>query len=152
MIDRKALISGIIGTVLSLQAMAAFQITPGPIERSPWLWPFLDYPMYATPHYPGDSIQRPAVHGVLEDASEVRIEPSDLGFDFWWFRRGLIFDLLGRDTSRIRGYAELYADRQGRSLEALRLYYRPVVIDEAGFDTLPTVRVRSIPVRQPPRP
>ena len=50
--------SGVIVLVLGLQALTAFGLTPGPIEHSPYLWPFLEYPMYSKAHFVGEEVPR----------------------------------------------------------------------------------------------
>lgn len=149
---RKILVSTVIVAVIGFQTLASFQLTPGPVGESPFLWPFLDYPMYSIPHYPGDTIRRPQVYGVLGDSAEVRIEPSDLQLQFWLLQRGLIPGLVAGDTSRVRPYARRYAELHDRPLDGFRLYDRPVLVrpsgaDRAGRELVTTLRFADGPVR-----
>ena len=45
----------------------------------PAIYPFLDYPMYSTPKYEGDSFDRYWVFGISENSNQVRILPKDIG-------------------------------------------------------------------------
>lgn len=143
MTSRKLLASAVIAGVLALQGIAVLRLTPGPVEKPPFLWPFMDYPMYSRPHYEGDTVPRERMYGVLGDSTEVRIQPSDLGLKYWWFRRGLIFSVVGEDTSDVRGYARLYAPREGRSLTTFRLYHRPLVLRRWGAEPSPPVLAKE---------
>ena len=146
---RKILVSAAIVVVLGFQTLASFQLTPGPVERSPFLWPFLDYPMYSVTHEAGDTIQRPRVYGLFDDSTRVHVEPSDLGLEFWLFRRGLIFSLVEGDTSRVRLYARRYARRHGRSLDGFRLSHRPVVVRETGAEAVDEIHVETMRFGEP---
>lgn len=127
------LASAVIVVVIGLQFLASFQITPGPVEGSPFLWPFLDFPMYSTPRESGDTIPRLELHGVLADSSEVEIRPSDLEMSFWVFRRGVLFKLA--DTARVEEIARKYEQLHGTRLLGFRLYERPFVLTESGVDS-----------------
>lgn len=127
------LASAVIVVVVGLQFLASFQITPGPIEGSPFLWPFLDYPMYTTPRDLGDTLPRFELHGVLADSSEVEIGPSDLQMGFWVFRRGVLFDI--SDTARAEEIARKYEELHGREIRGFRLYERPFVLTGSGVDS-----------------
>ncbi len=152
MTSRKLLASAVIVGVLALQGIAVLRLTPGPVEKPPFLWPFVDYPMYDRTHYEGDTIPRQRLHGVLADSTEVRIEPSDIGFDLWWLRRGLVSSMVGEDTSDVLGYARRYAERTGRSLAAFRLYHHPLVLREAGGEPAPPVLVKEFRLDPPVEP
>lgn len=152
MTSRKLFASAVIVGVLALQGIAVLRLTPGPVEKPPFLWPFVDYPMYHRPHYEGDTIPRQRVYGVLEDSTEVRVEPSDLGLEFWWLRRGLVFSMVGEDTSDVVGYARRYAERAGRSLTAFRLYRHPLVLRESGAEPALPVLVKEFRLDQSGEP
>lgn len=139
----RPLISLFILIILALQAVAGFRVFCPPksfrnlsslrILCPPLLWPFLDYPMYSSPHYAGDTISQPLVFGILEDSSEVPILPEDLGLDYWQFMRGLVEDGLLRDRrERIKIYAELYRSRHNKKLTGLRLKNHPFVLSREG--------------------
>lgn len=130
--------------VIGFQTLASFQLTPGPVEESPFLWPFLDYPMYSVPHPPGDTISRPQLYGLLGDSAEVHIEPSDLRLQFWLLRRELIPSLMAGDTSRVRAYARRYAELHDHSLDGFRLYHRPVLVRPSGAERAGPTLVKTL--------
>lgn len=85
--------SGVILTILFFQAVAVFDLRFGPIGRAPYLYPFLDYPMYSRVHQEGEAITQYRVYAVLADSSEALVRPSDLGLSFWLYHNGLITGL-----------------------------------------------------------
>jgi len=129
----RILASGVIVLVLFLQAIAALGLTPGPIEKTPFLWPFLDYPMYSTPHYEGDAIPRYRVVGTTADGREMQIDPETLGADFWIFRNAFLFPFRFRaDRGELEPGVELFERRHGVTLVEVRLEDRPIVLSRSG--------------------
>jgi hypothetical protein len=131
---RIAVVSAIILVPMVLQTIASFTITFGPIERPPFLWPFLDYPMYEDVHYPGEPIHRQMVVGILADSSEVAIVPDDLGVDFWQFQNLLGPAILEGDRPRAENYRNIYEDRYPHRLLGFRLEDHPLVIASGGLE------------------
>lgn len=126
-------VSAVILAVLGFQAIAAVGLTPGPIEKSPFLWPFLDYPMYTQPHYEGDAVPRYSVIGVTDDGREVEITPESLGTDFWIFRNAFLFSFRYRgERHELESGVQLYERRHGVSLREVRLENRPLVVTREG--------------------
>jgi hypothetical protein len=126
-------VSVVILVTLTLQVLAAFTITPGPIERSPFSWPFLDYPMYSQPRYRGEPIERRVVVGIRPDSSEVVVTPADLGVTFWQIRDGLDPAIEGGVSARADVYRQIYESRHGRPLIGFRLEDRPIFITDDGL-------------------
>lgn len=118
---------------VTLQGIAAFAITVGPIERPPFLWPFLDYPMYEQPRYAGEPIVRQVVVGVLADSTDIVLAPADLGVTFWQFQNILNRAILRDDQAGAEAYRGIYEERYGRSLVAFRLEGHPLVMTEDGL-------------------
>lgn len=129
-----ALVSAIILVPMALQTIASFAITFGPIERPPFLWPFLDYPMYEDPHYAGESIHRQAVVAILADSSEVALAPRDLGVDFWQFQNLLNPAILRGDRARAENYRLLYEGRYPHHVVGFRLEDHPLVVVNGGLE------------------
>ena len=77
------LVSAIIVGALVLQFLAVV------LRTGPWLYPFINYPMYATAHYEGDRIAyEHTVHARFADGSESAFKSADLTslpffFDYW---------------------------------------------------------------------
>jgi len=128
-----AVVSAVILVPIVLQTIASFTITFGPIERPPFLWPFLDYPMYSDAHYAGESIHRQRVVAILADSTEVAIVPNDLGVDFWQFQNLLNPAILRGDRARAENYRSIYEDRYGRRLVGFRLEDHPLVVENGGL-------------------
>ena len=101
--------------------------------------------MYSRAHYPGDSIDQYALFGVLEDSTEVRILPEDLGLNFFQFRRGPVAAIHSGRTEELELFMQLYDGTQGNQLIGLRLEHQLVILSEQGFETLPPRTVRFVP-------
>lgn len=77
------LVSAIIVGALVLQFLAVV------LRTGPWLYPFINYPMYATAHYEGDRIAfEHTVHATFADGTESAFKSADLTslpffFDYW---------------------------------------------------------------------
>lgn len=129
----RLVISLVILAVLGLQGITAVGLTPGPIEKSPFLWPFLDYPMYSLPYFEGDAIPRHRTVGITEDGRELEINPETLGTDFWIYRDAFVFPLIHRSMRRDLGPGvELFESRHGVRLVEIRLEDRPLVLTPEG--------------------
>lgn len=128
------MVSLVILTTLVLQGLAAFELTVGPLERAPWMWPFMDYPMYNQPRYAGEPIDRQVVIGVLPDSSEVVVEPEDLDVTFWQFHSVLNQAIILGDRSRAEPYRLIYEDRRGIRLIGFRLEDRPFFVTGDGLE------------------
>lgn len=129
----RGLVSLVVVVVLGTQAVAALGLTPGPVEKSPFLWPFLDYPMYSTAHYEGEGIPRYRVVGTTADGREMEIDRETLGTDFWIFRNAFLFSFRypGMRDELPPG-VELFETRHGVRLIAVRLENRPLVLTRDG--------------------
>lgn len=126
-------VSWVILVVLAFQGIAAAGLTPGPVEKSPFLWPFLDYPMYTRPHYEGEGIPRYRVIGVTDEDREVEITPETLGTDYWIYRNAFLFSFRYRgERDELEPGVQLYEDRHGVSLVEVRLENRPLVLTREG--------------------
>jgi len=126
-------VSVLIAGLLVLQGMASFSITPGPMEPAPWGWPFLDYPMYNHPKYPGQPLERHVVFAILADSTEAVIEPTDLNVTYFQFANGLNPAIRSGDRVRAQAYRDLYERRFGRELIGFRLEYHPLHITPDGL-------------------
>lgn len=146
---RRGILSLFIGTVLCLQAVAAFNLTPGPIDPVPFLYPFLDYPMYRDIHHVGDTVHRYRMVGVTADSGAFRIGPEELGIDYWLFFRGPLAALRHRDTAKLRDFMELVQRRHGRFPVRVRLLDAPWLLRETGADPLGEGQVHELELRGP---
>lgn len=125
--------SVVVLVTITFQALASFQIQFGPIEGSPFLWPFLDYPMYTGAHYAGEPLERQVVVGILADSSEVMIAPADLGVTFWQFQNFLNPAILDGHRDRADVYRGIYEERYGEYLIGFRLEDHPLILTEEGL-------------------
>lgn len=97
-------------------------------DASYFYWPFIDYTMYSKAHYPGDSINRYVLFGILKDSREVSISSFDLGLTFYQFINGLVPAMIKGETAKIQLYVQLYERNHGKSLVGLRLENHPIVL------------------------
>lgn len=129
----RAAVSIVVVAVLALQAAASFALLAPLAGRGPnWLWPFLDYPMYARAHREGAVVDRPVVIGTLPDGREVPVRPEDLGLNFWRFHYGVVEGLERGNIDGLAVHADLYRARHGTPLARLRLESRPLVVTRDG--------------------
>lgn len=137
------LTSLIILTFLTLQAVATFRIlcpppalfpslSPLRILCAPALYPFLDYPLYAPPHYEGDTIDQRLVFGVSEDLTEAPILPEELGLSFFEFEKEFLLALRDGKGDEVNKYVELYQRKHNKKLIGLRLENHPLVLSREG--------------------
>ncbi|HEM46200.1 MAG TPA: hypothetical protein ENO23_04055, partial [Alphaproteobacteria bacterium] len=124
----KAFLSAVIATVLVLQTIAGFGILFGPFEAPPYMYPFLDYPMYSRTGYEGESVHRYEVYGITADSSVVPVSAEQLGLDFWLYFRGPVQATLDDDAAALRPYARIYEERTGQRLLAFRVTDAPIRI------------------------
>ena len=137
-------VSAAIVLVIVLQGLASFRITVGPIEPPPFLWPFLDYPMYEQPRYQGDPIEQRVVVGVLADSTEVVISPEDLDVTFWQVQNVLSAAILQGDQARASAYRSMSEERYGQRVLGFRLENHPVVLTDQGPIAGPRVILGSL--------
>lgn len=142
-------VSLFIAGCLGLQVLALLNRPIGPLGPPPYLWPFIDYPMYSWPRAEGDTLDRAFVAGILPDTSEVRIEPEDLGLLFFLYQGGPVAALLEADRHRAEFYRDLYVERKKVDLIGLRLKHRPVIVSRNGYRFLPERTVVELYVGAP---
>jgi hypothetical protein len=136
--------SVVIVVTLTFQGLASFTLTPGPIEDPPFMWPFLDYPMYSAPWYEGDAIPQRVMVGVRADSSRVVIEPEDLDVTFWQFETVLFRAILRGDQARAAAYRAIYHDRYDERLLGFEVEQHPWFITDDGLRKGPHTVVASI--------
>lgn len=113
---RFALISVVIVTVLSLQALVGFSYT------GVQTWPFMAYPMYRGAHYDGERLRYDfTVYAELDDSSEVVITPEDLGLSWWAFRENVVHALYRNDRAVVQGLIDAHCERTGQRIVGLRM-------------------------------
>lgn len=149
---RRRLVAGVIISVLAMQVMAV--LIPL-VKWRAWghrygLWPFVDYPMYAAPHYAGEVIDQYAVIGVLPDGTARRLQPDDFNASGRQFVKELIPALRGMDQRRMAPYVQQYDARhpEPERLTELRLEAMPYVLSRNGVvpgtpRRLSTMRLRD---------
>lgn len=140
----RMLVSLFIAACLGFQALAVSGLQPGPVEAAPFLWPFLDYPMYSGAHFEGDEIDRAVVLGVRTDSTRIPIEPADLGLGLFPYRRGPVRALRRDNLEAARLYRDVYAERHGVELIGFELKYRPIVVTRSGYRSAPDRIVASL--------
>ena len=129
---RRVAASVVIVGVLTLQVVVANPFARLIRGRDGYLWPFLTYPMYDRPHYPGEAVHQYHLVGVLAGGRDVEIAPEDLNLNFWEFLWGPLKAMLHNETTAIRQYADFYQDKHWERLHGLRLTDEPVLVTREG--------------------
>ncbi len=135
---RKLLISGVILIILGLQGIATFRS----IERLGW--PFVSYPMYSWPHHWGETINRYALFGTLENGTVVPITADDLNMNFWEYLWGPAEAVRKNKVTDLRRYLAHDQHLNSRLMVEVRLENRPVSFTAHGADELPPKTVNVI--------
>jgi len=142
---RKAFAVLCIVVVLGAQVRALFPRAGRPHE---WHWPFLDYPMYSSAHFPGESLIRHELRAVPCDRPDTAIAVSvsalhiDLG-RYWGILRGLEKSPAAQATADSLG--PLIQAATGTRLCALEIWRQVFVVERSGLriDDRPWVRFRA---------
>lgn len=144
------LVSMVVIGVLAVQAIAALALTPGPVEKPPFLWPFLNYPMYSAPHYEGEGIPRFEVVATTSDGRDIEVTQQSLGTDFWIFRNAFLlpFEDAGMRDELPPG-VELLERRLDATVVEVRLEDRPLLLTRHGTEDGPP-EVRGVARRASP--
>ena len=156
-------ISLVILTVLFFQASIGLRSVCPPSNRfpsflknlcpsfpsPPAIYPFLDYPMYSTPKYEGDSFDRYWVFGISENSNQVRILPKDIGGNFWLFQKNFVSAIQKNDKEKISQYVELYQSSNPNNLVKVRLENHPLVLSSEGLypgktQVIETVKLKTL--------
>lgn len=120
-------------TTLFLQGIAAFGIRFGPIEKQPFMWPFLDYPMYGSAKLEGAEINFESLIGILPDSTEVVIEPDDFSMPFFLFREQVLAAVRREDRDELQQHRAFYESRHEVQLIGFRLENRPLIVTRDGL-------------------
>jgi hypothetical protein len=99
----------------------------------PYLWPFLSYPMFDRPHFPGEQANRARMVGILEDHTEVRISYIELGTRRSQFQNIHKALRISMDTELAQAVAQLYEQNTNRRLLAIKLGFDTHVYTGTGF-------------------
>jgi len=134
----------VILTTLFLQGIAAFGIQFGPIEKQPFLWPFLNYPMYGSARLEGDEINFETLIGILPDSTEVLIEPDDFSMPFFLFRKQVLAAIRREDRVELQQHRAFYESRHDRQLIGFRLENRPLMVTREGLVEGPRTVLHTI--------
>ena len=139
----------------------AFQFMAVMLRSSVWIWPFTDYPMYATIHQEGERVSaRHFIYATTVDGGEIEISPEDVGvniflFERWgrqlmdapaaeakppggikgWLKSTALFRLLkGKDAADITEiFVALAEQNLGVDIVKLRVEDTPYIVTRDGF-------------------
>lgn len=128
----KAAVSGVIVVTLGFQTLATFKWTPGPIERPPFLFPFLNYGMYSRVQAPGTPIRRIHVVALTPDR-ERTLAPEDVGLNFWTYQWGFVDAIRYEQRDRLTVYAEAVERHTGLRPTGFRVEDRPALLTRDGI-------------------
>jgi len=135
-------ISGVIVVILGTQTV----VTIGGLGEKGW--PIITYGMYSTPHYEGERLDHGyVVSAVLEDSSEIDIDPDEIGMGFWLFHINVFAPIIrnARDvlTPTVRDFCRRWDNR----IVALRARDLGVAITRQGvIEDLPPMELGRIDV------
>ena len=151
---RMRLISiGIVGALV-LQSLAVL------LRTGPWLYPFINYPMYAAAHHEGDRIAyEHTVHAIFADGTETAFKSADLDSSPYFFELwvkamvalpGDTYALGGNSAARaaahssIRGWLQ---DKLGSNAKALGRFVDVYTrrIEAKSAKTVVSLRVEDAP-------
>jgi hypothetical protein len=98
---QKAFVISVIVVMVGGQ-LAAIVPPEGLVRRSHRFWPFMNYPMYATPRHAGDVYRVPSVRITRCSGAEEPAPPDALGLSEYRYREVLrqIADARGRSSNR----------------------------------------------------
>ena len=153
------LTSVVILTFLALQSAATFRIFCPPealfpslsslrILCAPALYPFLDYPLYAPPHYEGESIGWTLVFAETEEVTEWPVIALDLGVSAYRFEKAFLRALEG-DHAAVHEYINLYHRKYGRNLVEFRVERQPLILSREGVKPGPRAVLGSFRTEPP---
>lgn len=114
--------------------------------KDPSLWPFMSYPMYSYPKYRGNTIKQYAIFATLTDKTEVRIQPEDLGLNYWIFMYGLKEALRLENHQAILDYVDLYERKQNRKVLDISLKIYPLELTDTGLVEKPIETERKFKI------
>ncbi|HEX2906309.1 MAG TPA: hypothetical protein VHO69_05570 [Phototrophicaceae bacterium] len=141
-----------VGLVLVFQAAVTFRLLCPParfgwpqLVCEPAGWPFVHYPMYSLPHYPGETLNQYSVYGLLPNGREVMIQPQDLGLTVFQFP-AVVEALLTEDRALIKTYVTAYHARVNRQLSGLRLENKAMVLGKDGWQDGKTEIIKQVEV------
>ena len=137
------LASVVIVTVLLSQGVATFR----GIERLGW--PFVSYPMYSWPHRWGETINRYALFGILQDGTEVPVTADDLNMNFWEHLWGPVDAVRKNKLDTLRYYLAHDRHLNNRVVVSVRLENRPLLFTPHGAEELPLKTVKVIHMDHP---
>ncbi len=123
----RLLVSAIIVTILSVQAVAGF------VDTGRWGWPLIAYPMYKTAHYEGDRLDVELNgYAVLADSTRVAMHPSDLNMDFWLYWYNVVQPIRHARLDLLEPVLRRYCEESGNQVVKLQLEDRGVAIGRDG--------------------
>jgi hypothetical protein len=156
------LTSGVILTFLTLQGAATFRIVCPPeaqfpslssfrILCAPALYPFLDYPLYAPPHYEGETIGWTLVFAQTEEMTERPVTARDLGVSAYRFEKAFLRAIEG-DHAAVHEYINLYQRKYGGNLVGFRVVRQPLILSREGIKRGPRDVLGSFRTEAPEKP
>ena len=139
--SRTTVISLAAAGVLIAQAVVVLLPLSG-IRTHTWYWPFIDYPMYAKPHYEGDRVKvsDPLVVR-FADGSESEVDAASLGLNFWHLMN-LTRDLKEGDPNAAERL--IRAHPRGAEIVEARIYEYPIQVTRNGAAPLEEKLLMSI--------
>jgi hypothetical protein len=145
---RRLVVSMVIATLIALQAWQTIPIARwliGPQEsgwrgallwraRAPWLYPFIDYPMYSQARARGEATLEPRVSATLINGTDLAISPADLGMSYFMFNEQLVGSIAKSDRARLRRLVKPIEDREHQKVSIVRLELEAMRWGEHGIE------------------
>jgi hypothetical protein len=117
----------------------------------PYLFPFLDYPMYSLAHYEGETVPRYRIYGITADGTELAIDHRALDIKYFLYRKSFLWPVQRQEaTPELLALVDVFERRSGATLKALRLENSPVSVTAEGLRDEPAETLLTFAL--PPRP
>ena len=97
----------------------------------PSLYPFLEYPMYSSPHYVGDVVDVYDLYATLSDGKEVRVLADQDFVNFWHYQQ-FVDAIRAGDKDLIGKFVRIYEQEYHVQAASFRLEDTPWTIQAEG--------------------
>ena len=134
-------ISGVIVVILGTQTFVSIVGLGGAG------WPIIHYPMYSGPKYEGARLNHgSAVSAVLEDSSEIDIDPDEMHIGFWDFHYQISQPIIDNAQDVLTPAMRDLCRRWDNKIVALKARDLGVAITRQGVIELPPIELGKIDV------
>jgi hypothetical protein len=105
--------------------------------QAPWLYPFIDYPMYSQAREQGEPTLEPRVRATLENGIDRAIGPEDLALDYFMFKEQMVGAITRADADQLRQLVKPIELLEHHRVSSLQLELEPIRLGEHGIERGP---------------